>query len=521
MEKVAPWIVTALSLLTMLVFLWAPLDPNEGKVSLPAPTQSAQQQQTASVQASGTASGKEADDQKPDPNGRRLLRMLAALTSASIVLWGMHCFVGDPYALRRRQVGFAYFVMIASFVVFAVPLVVRNQAIGTEPIGVLSACVLGDGGEKLLSCRSAAPIGECDKLTVPADALKCERARKTANFQWVLNVGGTLSMPEGGISESCAKDGNNVQCKLGSQQNRAAVTGGIVVPLPFLVIALIGGAISMSRRIPEIQKRSEDDYVGTAEEPKLMPCEVREYLAFQIIQFISAPLLAIVAYQVIHPESESTAAALAFMSGFGSESVLLAIRGVFDGIKSKSAPALPSTATLSGVVRHGTAPVAGAIVKLAAGAQSTLSNTNGSYSFSNVALGAGKISVTSGGTRADKAFNMPASGTSCDIDLVADAVPVPTPAPAPTTSSGAPPLPYDTTLRISIQADNIDAGSLKLLVDGNAVAVGDDHLIEVPLRAGVLHAIVATATRASQPVETHFSITPTAMDDKRLVAMKL
>lgn len=388
LEQVAPFVVTLLCLVTMLLFLLEPIDPNSANAA-------------------------------QDAGDRWILRMFVALTSAGTVLWGVHCFTGDPFEMRRRQVSFAYFVMTSSFVVFALPLAVKNQAIGTEPVGILSACVLGDSGDNLLSCRVTTPAADCDRQQSVKDALKCERARGKANFQWVLNVGGTLSVPEGGASKACEAGSSQASlCKLGSQDNRAAVTGGMVVPLPFLFIALIGGAISMSRRIPEIQKRSENDYVGTAAEPRLRPCEVREHLAFQILQFVSAPLLAIVAYQVIHPASDSTAAALAFMSGFGSESVLLAIRGLFDGIKPKPATPVVSSGTLSGTVRQAGIGIPGARVVLANGTQSMITASGGSFTFLGVPIGPGDVMATFADAEGKAGFHMSAAGASCTIDLV-------------------------------------------------------------------------------------------------------
>jgi len=113
---------------------------------------------------------------------------------------------------------------------------------------------------------------------------------------------------------------------------------------------LIGGAVSLLRRVPEIQRRSENDYVSTEKEPKLSPGEVRERLGFQIIQFISAPLIAVAAYHAIGPESKTASVALGFTSGFGSESILLMIRGVVEGIKPQSITQQPAKGIASGVV---------------------------------------------------------------------------------------------------------------------------------------------------------------------------
>jgi hypothetical protein len=51
------------------------------------------------------------------------------------------------------------------------------------------------------------------------------------------------------------------------------------------------------------------------------------------MQVISAPLIAITAYYLIEPELRATSVALAFTSGFASETVLLAIRALVEKLK--------------------------------------------------------------------------------------------------------------------------------------------------------------------------------------------
>ncbi|MCK5353608.1 MAG: hypothetical protein KAJ63_00705, partial [Methyloprofundus sp.] len=109
-----------------------------------------------------------------------------------------------------------------------------------------------------------------------------------ANLQWLFNIGGRVV---------CGK----------YRLDTCEITGGLVVPLYFVVLALLGGAISLTRRVPEYQKRSAENYQGTvnAKESFMSYEQVRESLAFQIIQFISAPLIAIVAYHLIEPTEQA------------------------------------------------------------------------------------------------------------------------------------------------------------------------------------------------------------------------
>ncbi len=106
------------------------------------------------------------------------------------------------------------------------------------------------------------------------------------------------------------------------------VDGGLVVPLYFVILALIGGAVSLTRRVPEYQKQSAPNYVGTETEPKLDIANLREKLVFQIVQFISAPFIAVVAYHLINPGEMKYSVALGFTAGFASETILLMIRAL-------------------------------------------------------------------------------------------------------------------------------------------------------------------------------------------------
>ena len=114
------------------------------------------------------------------------------------------------------------------------------------------------------------------------------------------------------------------------------VTGGLVIPLYLIVLSLIGGAVSLTRRIPEYQKQSACGYVGTDKAPFLDPPLLREHLVFQIIQFISAPFLAAVAYYGLQPSTTAATVILGFAAGFSSETVLLLIRAALDKLKPRT-----------------------------------------------------------------------------------------------------------------------------------------------------------------------------------------
>lgn len=204
---------------------------------------------------------------------------------------------------------------------------------------------------------------QIDPKSIPKE-VRCD----TDTDQWLINLGGTIlktgqppipAKPVAEVKRPAAEqksDGTDAGGKSAGSENRSSIRnpvrihGGLVVPLYFVIIALMGGAVSLLRRVPEIQRRSEHDYVGTEKEPRLSPGEVRERLGFQIIQFISAPLIAVTAYHAIGPESKTASVALGFTSGFGSESILLMIRGVVEGIKPQSITQQPAKGIAGGVV---------------------------------------------------------------------------------------------------------------------------------------------------------------------------
>ncbi len=195
-----------------------------------------------------------------------------------------------------------------------------------------------------------------DPKSIPKE-VRCD----TDTDQWLINIGGTIvkagqppasEKPGAGEQREVAKkkpDKAEVEVK-SAAMTLARIRGGLVVPLYFVIVALMGGAVSLLRRVPEIQRRSEHDYVGTEKEPRLSPGEVRERLGFQIIQFISAPLIAVTAYHAIGPESRTASVALGFSSGFASETILLMIRGIVEGIKPQSVTQQAAKGTLSGSV---------------------------------------------------------------------------------------------------------------------------------------------------------------------------
>lgn len=124
------------------------------------------------------------------------------------------------------------------------------------------------------------------------------------------------------------------------------VYGGIVVPLYVLIIAQLGGIIGLMRRVPELQRQywegrqaridalGETDSRDEAHVGFSIAYKIRGCLIFQILQVISAPLIALVAFHLFSPASTLSSVALAFVCGFASEAILLKIRDLNDSLIS-------------------------------------------------------------------------------------------------------------------------------------------------------------------------------------------
>ena len=193
---------------------------------------------------------------------------------------------------------FTWFSLVASVLTFVVlpiggelPILMRNS-----PIGILKGC-------------SQVPIH--GKASVPEE-LQCDKNTD----QWLVNVGGKV-VPNDEDREPWAP---------------VRIEGGLIVPLYFVILALVGAAVSMTRRVPEYQERTAP---GSAQ--PLSNEKAREYLVLQVMQVVSAPLIAVTAYYLIDPGSRAGTVALGFVSGFASETILLYIRAVVDKLQPKGA----------------------------------------------------------------------------------------------------------------------------------------------------------------------------------------
>jgi hypothetical protein len=205
----------------------------------------------------------------------------------------------------------------------------------------------------LQGCADPWPADGVNPAEIPKEirCVKDESVDKPSAYQWLVNIGGEV-VPVRGYQK---REGEAQSCSMYSEdfrEDRWRIQGGLVVPLYVIVLALMGSAVSMTRRVPEYQRRA----FGSHE--TLSNAQARENLVFQIMQVFSAPLIVMAAYYLFAPDTRTTSVLVGFASGFASEPILLAIRSLADKLKpaengTSASPSLvsvsidPSSAQLS------------------------------------------------------------------------------------------------------------------------------------------------------------------------------
>jgi len=250
-----------------------------------------------------------------------------------------------------------------------------------RPIAVFVGCSLDPEAKTLLCPKpDVKPEDDAKKAQNPVSG--------TVGSAWVINIGGHI--------EQCTKDndkdfGKSVTCQ---------VKDGLLIPLYFIILALMGGSISLTRRLPELQKQAGFEHIATQQQPKLTQYEFREHLIFQMVQYISAPFLAILAYYLIEPGNITNSVVLAFTAGFASETILLMVRSIANKITPGSGEALQYGA-IAGVITIQDAAAKKAEVFLTELPQiHSITDEQGFYVLSNIPVGEHSISVKSVDTEA-------------------------------------------------------------------------------------------------------------------------
>ena len=123
-------------------------------------------------------------------------------------------------------------------------------------------------------------------------------------------------------------------------QMSLVICGGLVVPLYVVFLSLIGGAVSMTRRVPEYQRRI---YLPEGTDEHLPRESARELLVLQIMQVLSAPMIAITAYYMVKPDNLTMSVVIGFASGFASETILRAIHALIEKLNpAEPRPSIPA-----------------------------------------------------------------------------------------------------------------------------------------------------------------------------------
>lgn len=330
-----------------------------------------------------------------------LAKALLAMAFLVLAAWFLHAFTrpdapdGDSQCHAEERASmfrFAYVFAIFAFALLVLPFtaMVRREETPPDagPIRLLRACL-----KVSPSARPASAPG-------PIEACPDAPLEGTFTYPWLLSVGGVVAQECGTAAFPCPRVVEAAQRVAGSAAGarpgtdsappggaasppsapapeRAAsgpalysVSGGFVVPFYVVVFAFIGGVVNLTRRVPEYQKRSSCAFKGTPAESAVTLLEAREFVIFQLMQMLSSPFVAMVAFYALEPKTITSAVALAFVSGFSTEAVLLLIRGAVNGIKPETttktvAASTPTTgATLHVNVQHGGAPALTATVEV-------------------------------------------------------------------------------------------------------------------------------------------------------------
>jgi len=303
---------------------------------------------------------------------------------------------------RYKWMIFAYSFMLLSLMLTLYPFIKPlhdTDAIKTlrdRPIAVFIGCSL-DSTDKNLSCFKS-KAADKEKNKPKSDGEEENKTDGKGKNQQDQQVAGAWAINIGGYINECVAKGEDSYGKATTCQ----VSDGLLVPLYFIILALIGGSISLTRRLPELQKQVSTEHIATERQPKLTQYEFREHLIFQIVQFISAPFLAILAYYLVEPSNTTNSVALAFTAGFASETILLMIRSIANKITPETSVA-PKYGAIAGVITlpekaNGQPPEKVEVFLSESPQIHSITDERGFYMLGNVPVGEHSISIKSTST---------------------------------------------------------------------------------------------------------------------------
>lgn len=264
--------------------------------------------------------------------------------------WFLDLFTGVISKRRMMEIVFFSYLFIFLSIYFSVLAFVGlyyppiANLMPQSPIGIVRGC-----------------SRQIDANWVAAE-IKCPDKTSRNLGQWVVNVGGNVGPDQGATSETRKPSGALESPAGGPLTGEAALTngeqssplveiqGGLVIPLYVVVLSLIGGAVSMTRRVPEFQERV---YLRKGEHNIITREHARRLLVFQILQVFTAPLIASTAYYVFKPPSPSISVLIGFASGFASEGILNKISDLIAKLSPAEAQAArPSAPTIVAIEPH-------------------------------------------------------------------------------------------------------------------------------------------------------------------------
>ena len=290
--------------------------------------------------------------------GQRVNGLATIALGLLTAIWFIRCFTGDA---RRRITDifvFAYAFTIGSFAMLVLPFVSDEPAPGgarPATLELVRGCVRGTamaglgGVSAVVLCPFDVPKGEWWPNRRQPDGTLAPYGGPV-RYTLMLAIGGVTATvidspatdPAAAVNAAPGSAAAAVNTDSSTPRRHHEVIGGLAVPFFVLVMAFIGGAVSLSRRIPEYQRRLHPNYIPTDKECRMRPFEAREVVVFQIMQLISAPFLAVATWFIVSPMSLTAAATLAFGTGFASEPLLLMIRGLVEGIRPAGSAMKPA-----------------------------------------------------------------------------------------------------------------------------------------------------------------------------------
>ena len=300
----------------------------------------------------------------PSVPWKTLSQAVMALAFLFLGGWFLHAFTHadsldpDDECLPEQRASmfrFAYMFSVYSFALLVLPFTAMLRTIETPPdagpIRLLRACMELPSAAAATAAAPAAAVS-----TAPASAAASlvdwcppEPLKDDYTYPWVVSVGGVVAQRCGDGTFACPPLGEPPSAN-GKVLPVYSIRGGFVVPFYVVLFAFVGGVVNLTRRVPEYQKRSSCNFVGTATETSVSLLEAREFVVFQLMQMLSSPFVAMVAHYAIRPDTVPSAVGLAFVSGFATESVLLLIRGMVNGLRPETTKTSAVTAALLHVV---------------------------------------------------------------------------------------------------------------------------------------------------------------------------